>query len=79
MDSKELYEKYAGRKADFNGDEGVICGYDADGACMIMAVTKISDTYSDGGWDDESYADTIFTHKDNSQGYWFVDEEDIID
>lgn len=77
MTPKELYEKYAGRKAASYGQMGVICGYDSEpiDSPLIMAVDEDSIIL---GWDWIVDSDVIVTHKKNTGGYHYVSEEEII-
>lgn len=76
MTPKELYEKYAGRKAKSNGRTGVICGYDTEpiDSPLIMAVNE--DSYLTG-WACIDDSDVVVTHQNNACGYHYVSEKEI--
>jgi len=78
MTAKELYEKYAGRRASCNGNHGIVCGYGSDGSMsLLIAVDETDD--GEGGWPGNFCRGTFITHKENGLGYWWVLEEDIMD
>lgn len=76
MSGKELYEKYAGRKATFMTSEGIICGYDDINSnsdmCLLMAVPSARPYTVYTKWM------SIITHKEGHDYFW-VSEENIID
>jgi len=79
MTGKELYEKYAGRKASCEGFKGVVCGYntyDNDDRPLILRVS------GNCGWSfigDDDVIDTSDLSEDDYCSFWYVSEEDIID
>lgn len=78
MPGKKLYQKYKGKKVEFDGMIGVVCGYDNEACCsypLIMAIPSESIR----GWDDPSLFPSakLKTHLDGYRYLW-MSESDII-
>lgn len=76
MSPKELYEKYAGRKAESNGRTGVVCGYDTNPLTSPLIMATDEDNVQEG-WDWIADSDVIVTYKNHASGYHYVSEEEI--
>ena len=73
---KLKYYAHSGKTAQLEGKTGIICGWDddADDCSLIMAVTVGK------GWPVPKLCNVgmhIITHKDNANGYYFVQVKDI--
>jgi hypothetical protein len=74
MTGKELYEKYAGYKANDGIKKGIVCGYTLDDT-LIIAITNGTKGWSKRETDNSKI---IITHLYNSLLYWSVFEKYII-
>jgi len=79
MPGKKLYQKYKGKKVEFDGMLGVVCGYDNEACCsypLIMAIPEDSEF----GWYDLRFFPSakLKTHLDGYRYLWIC-ERDIID
>lgn len=74
---QELYAKYKGCRAAFDGFEGIVCGYSSDSAQMICAVTY---RRYNNGWQyfQRETDDNIITHRENKEGYFYTTERRIV-
>lgn len=68
-----------GKKCKYHQSTGIVCGSYIDlkgGTGYIMAVYSGTE-----GWDDFVPGDSsiLYSDKNNTLGYWYIGEEDIID
>ncbi|MFA5934939.1 MAG: hypothetical protein WC827_03590 [Candidatus Paceibacterota bacterium] len=75
QDSKAAYEKYAGQIFTTLGKTGVICGFDNredENIDLIMALLPQQDMVNFMGWRSIISSDILFSHKNNPQGYYYI-------
>lgn len=75
---RSLYNKYRGKTAKTMGSTGIICGY--DDSTLIMAVTEgVEGLFSSTQIAESGIPiDNIKTHKNNTIGYWYCAETNIL-
>ena len=76
-DNKELYSIFKGKRAEYNGANGIIVGYCSQHLIMLVNKSSSKKGNSKGRMIEEDRYCSI-KRKDNGMGYLFVDEEDII-
>lgn len=72
MTGEELYKKYAGYRGQYNGDKGIICGYNNNSLIIYL-----DDQTRGWIYNDDDVRTHIITHKEYRGRYYFIMASDI--
>lgn len=73
-----MYDKYAGRRAEWAGFSGIVCGYGDDKMMDLIIAVDESERGVDS-WHVDQCGGTFITHLKNKMGYLYLYERNIID